>query len=162
MLFSRGSSGTLLPTQKSEEPQTMLPYLVTSIEDSVPLRELGDGRFQLLEQGPVAQFASGYQYLLVGKVLAKYLKSLKVPQITFVPAVILNRTTGEELRSHTRVLVQSVSPDEIKSLALDGLRMFSMNGEHFFVTPSLRFALEANQFSYLEFSEGQSAFAGAA
>ena len=141
----------------------MLPYLVTSIEDSVALRELGDGRFQVLEQGPVAQFASGYQYLLVGRVLAKYLKSLKVPQITFVPAVIFNPTTGEELRSHTRVLVhQSFSPDEIKSLALDGLQMFAMNGEHFFVTPSLKFALEANQFSYLEFSEGQSAFAGAA
>ena len=141
----------------------MLPYLVTSIEDSVALRELGHGRFQMLEQGPVAQFASGYQYLLVGKVLAKYLKSLKVPRITFVPAVILNRTTGEEFRSHTRVLVhQSFSPDEIKSLDLDGLQVFAMNGEHFFVTPSLKYALEANQFSYLEFSEGQSAFAGAA
>ena len=55
----------------------MLPYLITSNEDSVALLELEDGRFQMLEQGPVARFASGYQYLLIDKALAKYLKSLK-------------------------------------------------------------------------------------
>lgn len=141
----------------------MLPYLVTSSEDSVALFELEGGRFQMIESGPVAQFASGYQYLLVSRTLAKYLKSLKVPQITFAPAVVLNRTTGEEHRSHTRVFVhQSFYPDDIKALALDGLQMFAMNGEHFFVSPSLKFALEANEFSYLQFSEGLNSFAGAA
>ncbi len=45
----------------------MLPHLVTSNEDSAALFELADGRFQLLEQGTVAKFASGYRYLL-GKV----------------------------------------------------------------------------------------------
>jgi hypothetical protein len=116
-----------------------------------------------LQQGPVAQFASGYQYLLVGKVLAKHLKSLKVPHVTFAPVAILNRTTGEEHHLHTRVFVhRTFSPDEIKSLALDGLQMFSLNGEHFFISPSLKFALEANEFSYLEFSEGLSGFASAA
>jgi len=141
----------------------MLPYLITSNEDSVALLELEDGRFQMLEQGPVARFASGYQYLLVDRALAKYIKSLKVPQITFSPAVILNRATGQEHRSHTRVFVhRSFSPDEIKVLALDGRQMLAMNGEHFFVSPSLKFALEANEFSYLQFSEGLSAFAGAA
>jgi hypothetical protein len=141
----------------------MLPYLVTSNEDSVALLELGDGRFQMLEQGSIAQFASGYQYLLVDRGLAKYLKSLKVPQITFAPAVVLNPATGEERRSHTRVFVhQSFHPGEVKALALDGLQVYAMNGEHFFVSPPLKFALEANEFSYLEFSEGLSGFAGAA
>ena len=141
----------------------MLPYLVTSSEDSVALLELDDGRFQMLEQGAVAQFASGYQYLLVDRALAKYLKSLKVPQITFAPAVLLNHTTGEERHSHTRVFVrQSFHPGEVKALTLDGLQMYAMNGEHFFVSPSLKFALDANEFSYLQFSEGLSGFAGAA
>ena len=141
----------------------MLPHLITSNEDSVALRELGDGRFQMLEQGPIAQFASGYQYLLVHRTLARYLKSLKVPQVAFAPAVILNRTTGEEHRSHTRVFVhRSFYQDEIKALALDGLQMFAMNGEHYFVSPSLKFALEANEFSYLQFAEGLSGFASAA
>jgi hypothetical protein len=141
----------------------MLPYLLTSEEDSVALLALEDGRFQMLEQGPVARFAAGYQYLLVDKVLGKYLKSLKVPEVTFAPAVVLNRTTGEEHRSHTRVFVgRSFHADEIKALALDGLQMLAMNGEHFFVSPSLKYALEANAFSYLQFSEGLSAFAGAA
>ena len=141
----------------------MLPYLVTSNEDSVLLLELDDGRFQMLEQGSVAHFASGYRYLLMDKALAKYLKSLKVPQITFAPAVVLNRTSGEEHRSHTRVFVhRSFYPGDIKALALDGLQMFAMNSEHFFVSPSLKFALEANEFSYLQFSEGLSGFAGAA
>ena len=49
----------------------MLPYLVTSNEDSVALLELTDGRFQMLEQGTVAQFAPGYQYVLAAKALAK-------------------------------------------------------------------------------------------
>ena len=141
----------------------MLPYLVTSNEDSVALLEIADDRFQMIEQGPVAPFASGYQYLLMHKALAKYLKSLKVPQVTFAPVVVLNRATGEEHHSHTRVFVhRSFFPDEIKSLALEGLQMFAMNGEHFFVSPSLKFALEANEFSYLEFTEGLSSFAGAA
>lgn len=141
----------------------MLPYLVTTSEDSVPLVELPDGRFEMQEQGTIAQFASGYQYLLVGKALAKHLKSLKVPQVSFVPAAIFHRATGEVHHSHTRVLVgQSVRRGELASLDLDGVRMFAMNGEHFFVSPSLKFALEANEFAYLEFSEGLSAFAGAA
>jgi hypothetical protein len=141
----------------------MLPYLVTSNEYSVALTELDDVRFQMLEQGPVAQFAAGYQYLLVDRGLARYLKSLKVQKIAFAPAVILNRTTGEERRSHTRVFVhQSFYPDEVEALALDGLQMYAMNGEHFFVSPPLKFALEANEFSYLQFSKGLSGFAGAA
>jgi hypothetical protein len=139
----------------------MLPYLVASSEDSVPLRELADGRFQMLEQGSISQFASGYKYLLLGRGLAKYVRTLKVPQITFAPAVIFNPTTREEHHSHTRVFVnQTFSPDEIASLNLDGMRIFAMNGEHYFITPSLKFALEANEFSYLQFSEGLSGFAG--
>ena len=141
----------------------MLPHLITSNEDSVALRELGDGRFQMLEQGPIAQFASGYQYLPIDRALARYLKSLKVPQVTFAPAVILNHTTGEEHRSHTRVFVyRSFYQEEIKALTLDGLQMFAMNREHFFVSPALKFALEANEFSYLQFAEGLSGFASAA
>ena len=141
----------------------MLLYLITSSEDSVALLELDDGRFRMLEQGPVGRFATGYRYLLVHKALAKYLKSLKVPQIAFAPAVILNPTTGEEHRSHARVVVrQSVSQIEVKALTLEGLRMFEMNGEHYFVSPALKFALEANEFSYLQFSEGLSAVASAA
>jgi len=141
----------------------MLPYLITSNEDSVALLELEDGRFQMIEPGPIARFASGYQYLLVDRALAKYLKSLKVPQITFAAAVIFNRITGEEHHSHMKVFVrQSLYPNDIKALALDGMQMFAMNGEHFFVSPSLKFALEANEFSYLQFSEGLSGFARAA
>ena len=141
----------------------MPPYLITSNEDSVALLELDDGRFQMLEPGPIAQFASGYQYLLLGKALAKYLKSLKVPQVTFTPAVILNRTTGQEHRSHMRVFVhRSIGQGEIKSPSVEGLQIFAMNGEHFFVSASLKFALEANEFSYLQFSEGPRAFASAA
>jgi hypothetical protein len=45
------------------------------------------------------------------------------------------------------------------SLSLDGLQMFAMTGELFFVSPALKYALEANEFHYLEFSEGLSAFA---
>jgi len=79
----------------------MLPYLMTSSEDSTALLELSDGRFQMLGQGQIARFASGHRYLLVDRVFAKYLKSLKVPQVTFTPAIILNRVTGEEIgRAH--------------------------------------------------------------
>jgi hypothetical protein len=141
----------------------MLPYLLTSDEDGVALLELADGNFQMLGQGKLPQFAAGYQYLLVARALAKYLKSLKVPQVTFAPVAVLNRATGEVHHSHTRVFVQSsVFPEEVKSLALEGLQMLVMNGEHFFVSPALKFALEANEFSYLEFSEGLTGFARAA
>ena len=141
----------------------MLSYLITSNEDSVALLELSDGRFQMLGQGQVARFAVGHKYLLVDRALAKYLKSLKVPQVTFAPAVIVNRVTGEEHRSHTRVFIhKSLSQGEVKTLTLEGRQILAMNGEHFFVSPSLKFALEANEFSYLQFTEGLSAFASAA
>ena len=141
----------------------MLPFLITSREDSVPLLELEDGRFQMLEQGPVAKFAPGYQYLLVDRALARYMRSLKVQEVTFAPAVIVNRTTGQEIRSHTKVFVsRSFHADEIKTLSLEGLQLLTMNYEHFFASPSLKYALEANAFGYLEFSEGLGAFAGAA
>ena len=141
----------------------MLPYLVTSNEDSVALLELDDCRFRMLEQGPLARFATGYRYLLVDRALAKYLRSLKIPQVTFKPAVVLDGTTGREHRSHTRVFVhQSFYQDEIEALLLDGRHILAMSGEHFFVSPSLKFALEANEFSFLQFSEGLSAFARAA
>ena len=141
----------------------MTPYLVTTSEDSVPLLELPDGRFQMLQEGTIAQFASGYQYLLVGRVLARYLKSLKVPQVTFAPATVVNRATGELHHSHTRVFVgQTVLPGHLKSLGLEGVQMLSMSGEHYFVSPSLKYALEANAFHYLEFTEGLPAHASAA
>ena len=141
----------------------MPPYLITSTEDSVPLFELEDGRFQMLKSGPIAEFASGYQYLLLGRILSKYFKSLDVPQVTYQPVVIMNRVTGEQIRSHTRVFVhRTIRQDEIKSLSLEGRHLLVMNGEHFFVSPTLKFALEANEFPYLQFTEGLSAFASAA
>jgi hypothetical protein len=141
----------------------MTPYLITTSEDSVPLLELPDGKFQMLQQGTIAQFASGYQYLLVSRVLARYLKSLKVPQVTLAPATIINRTTGELHHSHTRVFVgKTALPGQLKSLDLDGLEMYAMSGEHYFVSPSLKYALEANAFHYLEFTEGLPTRASAA
>jgi hypothetical protein len=141
----------------------MTPYLVTTSEDSVPLLELPDGSFQMLRQGKIAQFASGYQYLLVSRVLARYLKSLKVPRVTFAPATIIDRTTRELHHSHTRVFVgQTVLPEHVNSMDLEGLQMFAMSGEHYFVSPSLKYALEANAFHYLEFTEGLPSRASAA
>ena len=141
----------------------MLPLFVTSNEDSASLLEVEGGRFRMLEQGSIARFASGYQYLLLERGLARYLKALKVPGITLAPAVILNPTTGEEHRTHMRVFgAKPIHADDLGSLDLEGPQLFAMNGERYFVSPSLRFALEANEFWFLEFSEGLSAFAGAA
>jgi hypothetical protein len=141
----------------------MPPYFVTSREYSAALVELDDGRFQMLEQGKLAAFASGYRYLLVDRRLAKLLKSLKMPQVTFAPVAVVNRVTGEEHRTHVRVTVhESFDQDEIRSLQLEGPRLLTMNGEHFFVSPSLKQALEASGFSELQFFEGLSGFARAA
>ena len=141
----------------------MLPYFVTCAEDSIALFQLSDGRFQQLQQGNVASFAAGYQYLLVQEDLARYLKSLNLPRVLFEPALVLNRLTGEEIRSHARVVVQeSFAPDEINTLELQGPRLLCMSGEYFFVSPALKQLLEESPFKYLQFSEGLEGFASAA
>jgi hypothetical protein len=141
----------------------MLPYLVTSSEEGVALLELADGRFQMFEEGKVAAFASGYQYLLVERALAKFLRDRKLPGVRFKPAVIFSRVSRQEHHTHVQVKVaECFNVDEIKVLQLDGNRLLSMNGEHFFVSPSLKQALEDSGFSSVQFSEGLSGFAGAA
>jgi hypothetical protein len=141
----------------------MLPFLVTSPEEGVALLELADGRFQMSEDGKVAAFASGYQYLLVERALAKFLKDLKLPGVTFKPAVIFNRASRQEHRTHVQVSVtECFNVEEIKVLRLEGNRLLSMNGEHFFVSLSLKKALEDAGFSSVKFSEGLTGFAGAA
>ena len=130
---------------------------------AVGLYELNDGRFQLIEQGPLAPFMSGYRYLIVERQLAAYLNDIGIERVRQESVVLFNRGTGEEFRTHVRLHGgQYFTPDDVRDLALDGPRLLTMNDHYYFVSTDLKALLESHQFAYLQFSEGLSDLAGSA
>lgn len=140
-----------------------LPFLLTCKHPSARVFELEDGRFQLIEHGDVGPVAYGFKHLLVERRLATFLKSLGLERVKFEPAVFLIRSTGKQWSSHERVRVgQYFKADQVRDLALDAHRILTLNDEHYFVSPSLKRALENAGFDYLEFTEGLAGFAASA
>ncbi|MFZ6725512.1 hypothetical protein ACO0K2_08470 [Undibacterium sp. MH2W] len=138
-----------------------LPFLVESSIPAVRLYELNDGRFQLLEGSSVGPFLSGPGYLLVEEKLASFLKSVGIDRVTYVPAVLFERLTGEEFRTHVRIRVgQYFKPEQIKDLDLNGPKILTMNDEYYFISAELKAMLKRSEFHYLSFSEGLNGFAG--
>jgi len=137
-----------------------LPFHVSCRQRSILLFELRDGRFQLLQQGPVAPFMPGFRYLLVEHPLASFLSALAIPGLSAVPATLFNRGTGEEYHTHSRLIVgQFFRAEKIQDTPRDGCRVFTMDDREYFVSPALKAVLECSEFSYLRFSEGLSEFA---
>lgn len=140
----------------------MLPFLIESKMHSVRLFELNDGRFQLLEPGPIGPFLSGSGYLLVERHLGEFLVEQGVERITREDAILFDRPSGTEVRTHVRIRVgQYFTSDQICDLDLTGPRLLTMNDEYYFASPNLRDRLQQSPFGYLTFSEGLSGFAGA-
>ena len=140
-----------------------LPYLLSCKHPSVRVFELEDGRFQLIEHGDIGPVVSGYKHLLVEARLATFLRNLKLERTNFEPAAFFVRSTGEQWSSHERVRVgQYFKLDQVQDLALDGHRILTLNDEYYFVSPSLKQALEIAGFEYLVFTEGLSGFAASA
>jgi hypothetical protein len=138
-----------------------LPFLISCKLPAVRLYELGDGRFQLIEQGPIAPLMSGYRYFLVERALALFLDELGLERAWQEPAVLFNRTTGEEMHTHVRLHVsQFFTQNMLPDLPLEGLRLLTFNDEYYFASPELKACLEASPVGYLQFSEGFSGFAG--
>ena len=140
----------------------MLPFLIESSVHAVRLFELNDGRFQLLEAAPIGPFLSGPGYLLVERNLGEFLVEQGVERIACEDAVLFDRPSDTEFRTHVRIRVgQYFKSDQIYDLDLAGPRLLTMNDEYYFASPDLRDRLQQAPFGYLTFSEGLSGFAGA-
>lgn len=140
-----------------------LPFHVFCEFPAVRVYELDDGRFQLIDSGPISPFLAGYRYLLVEQSLATFLNMLGIERVRHEPAVLFNRGTGEELNTHVRLHVgRFFHENQLLDLALDGPRLLVMNDQHYFVSPELKVRLEASSFRYLRFTEGLGGFAGSA
>jgi len=138
----------------------MYPYCVETEKTPVKLYPLKDGRFQMIQEGKLGPFMSGYNYLLVETKLAEYLENLNVEGTTFRDAVILESSENKEYHSHKEVIIgQHFSFAEINGINLDGDRILMMDNQYVFVSPSLKEKLEKSEFGYLQFSEGLSEFA---
>lgn len=108
-------------------------------------------------------FMSGYRYLIVEETLAACLANCGVERVRYEPAILFDRTSGTEHGGHVQVHVsQFFKPQDIKDLALDGSRIFTMSDQYYFVSPDLKRQLEHSPFTYLRFSEGLTGFAGVA
>jgi hypothetical protein len=55
---------------------------------------------------------------------------------------------------------QFFSADQLADLALDGMRLLTMDDRDYFVSPDLKNALGASSFKYLRLTEGLHGFAG--
>lgn len=140
-----------------------LPFHIRTERPAIGLFRLSDGRFQLIEDGPLGPFMSGPGYFIVEHQLAEFLAGLSLARLGFEPVVIWHRATNQEFRTHTRLVVgQWFSPDQIDDLDLDGERLLSMNDEYLFASPPLKERLLCGPFPYLQFGEGLSDFASGA
>jgi hypothetical protein len=140
----------------------MLPFLIESRVHSVRLFELNDGRFQLLDAIPIGPFLSGPGYLLVERNLGEFLVEQGVERIACNDAILLDRPSNTEFRTHVRIQVgQYFTSDQIDDLDLTGPRLLTMNDEYYFASPDLRDRLQQAPFDYLVFSEGLAQFASA-
>ncbi len=138
----------------------MLPFHITCKLPAPRLYELADSRFQIVEQGPLAPFMAGYQYLLVEQALAHFLGELKIERVRHEAAVLFRRSSGEEHRTHVCLRVgQFFRHDQLHDLSLDGLRLLTMNDQYYFASPELKVRLETSPFKYLCFTEGLTDFA---
>lgn len=132
-----------------------LPFHVSCCESAIGLYELADGRFQLIEDGPIAPLMVGPGYVLVENRLADHLRELQLERVKFVPATIWHRRTGQEFRTHERLVIgQQFSSDQFNDLNLEGSRLLCLNGEYLFASPELVRHLRESPFPYLRFSEG--------
>lgn len=139
----------------------MLPFCIQSSTYPVKLFELSDGRFQLQASAPAGPFLAGSGYLLVERNLAAFLVEQGIERVTFEDAVLFDRPSGQEFRTHVRIRVgQFFSPSQINDLDVTGRRILTMNDEYYFVSPELKKFLQEAQFEYLEFSEGLAGFGG--
>ena len=139
----------------------VLPFHVDCTTPAPSLYELSDGRFQLQTDHAIGPFVAGYEYLLVEERLAAFLQEVGVERIKHSPAVMFNRATGAERRTHVSLRIgQFFAPDHIRDLDLTGPRLLVMNNQDYFASPALKALLEAARFEYLTFSEGLSAFVG--
>lgn len=137
-----------------------LPYCMSCTDQHALLYPLADGRFQIMEPAPLAPLMIGHEYVLVERELAEYLRDLDLPRLDVVDAVIYQPRTGEEIRTHERLVVgQRFSSDLIRDLNLDGERLLLMDNRWLFVSPPLKERLERSRFQYLRFSEGLREFA---
>ena len=138
----------------------MHPYFLTSNIEAPGLYRLKDGRYQLVEPGPVTPFMSGYRYLLVERALADFLESAGVAGAAFRDAVIWDSKRDLEYSSHAEVVIhRQFSAGRIHDIDWDGCRILMMDNRYVFVSPGLKMRLENSPFPYLVFSEGLTGFA---
>ena len=139
----------------------MLPFLIESRISPVRLFELGDGRFQILENAEIGPFLPGHGYLLVERKLSDYLVAHEVEGIVCEHAVLFDNVTSQEIRTHVRIRVRHYfTAGQIRELDLAGPRLLTMNDEYYFASPELKMLLEQGSFNYLSFSPGLEDFAG--
>jgi hypothetical protein len=135
-----------------------LPFHVACNLPAARLFELGDGRLQLIDRAPIAPFMAGHQYLVVEKPLAEFLAVQALERVQQEPAILFDRITGDEIRTHVRLRVgQFFHADQISDLPLEGPRLLTLNDEYYFVSQELKEKLEG-PFPYLRFSEGLGEF----
>jgi hypothetical protein len=141
----------------------LLWHMECDQSDAPMLFELADGRFQVVSQGTLAPAMSGYQYLLVQKPLAEFLAGLGVERVSFEEATLFYPATGEEVKTYVRVRVsQFFTSHDLRDIAVDGLRLMTLNDQHYFVSEELKAELDQAKFSYLRFSEGFTGFGASA
>jgi hypothetical protein len=104
------------------------PYHMSCTQEHALLYPLAEGRFQVMEHASLAALMVGYEYVLVERELADYLTDLDLPRVEIVDAIIYQPRTGEQIRTHQRLVVgQRFSHGMIRDLNLDGERLLLMD-----------------------------------
>jgi hypothetical protein len=128
-------------------------FVVDCEASYLSLYPLSDGRFQLLREPPAAPLETSAEFILAEKPLADFLAARALANVEIVPAIIYDRSTGEEYRTHQRVIVgERYEFKNWDDLPIEGERLFLLHGT-MCASPALKQVLSESPFTYLRFSE---------
>jgi hypothetical protein len=130
-----------------------MPFRVET-EEQASLYRLRDGRFQIVQEGPLRVLMSGPSYILASTALYDLLYSSAPDDLVGEPRVLYHPVTRSEIAGYIELLIHnSVSEDSVYEVNTEGMRIWVMEATYLFVSPALRSVLE-RKFTGLQFSPG--------
>lgn len=120
-----------------------------------------NGRFVVTREGSFSNINTGRDFILVSKALAKVLQASCGHCAEFLPAEVIDRTTGKVVSKQVEVRPRDeITPQTAELVDASGAHLWHWMHGALFVTKTVMLALQAAGFDLLEFERGFQFFCG--
>ncbi|MCR6637858.1 MAG: hypothetical protein NVV82_02370 [Sporocytophaga sp.] len=125
----------------------------------IQLWRLKDNHFRILQDGEFSLLLSGPGYILIKQELLSVFKKLGNEQLRITQRKIIDQVLKIEFNDYYELTIKnSISPEIIDSIKIQGQQVWIYMEEHLFVSPELKEILASQFNNELGFSEGFSHF----